>query len=228
MHKKISRYIIVSISSLLLLVPSAHAQLSGLRFKAESDTLPLIMGGQVFVNLAGAVLWQLSDYGELEGGARLNMRCKYFPTVEAGLGICNKTNDETSLHYKTTTPFVRIGCDYNFSRIKTSPNRIYGGIRFGYTTYKYDIDGPDIIDPYWEGDVMPLRLKNISSNALWTEFVFGLETKVWRHFHVGWTARYKRRLHQKSDTTGNSYYIPGYGKNDSHLFTGTFNLVFDI
>lgn len=228
MDKRISRYILVLLSSLLLWSAHAQAQLSGLRFKAESDTLPLIMGGQIYYNLAGTVLWQLSDYGEIEGGARLNMRGKYFPTVEAGLGICDKTDDETDLHCKATAPFLRIGCDYNFSRIKTSPNRIYSGIRLAGTTYKYDLDAPDLQDPYWQGDIMPLKLKSVSSSALWAEFVFGLETKLWRNIHVGWTARYKHRIHQKENSSGNSFYIPGYGKNRGHLFTGTFNIALDI
>ena len=228
MRKRISRYIIVFISSLLL--PGAYAQqlMSGLKFKAESDTLPLVMGYQAFVNVAGVVLWQFSDYGELEGGVRLNMRGKYFPSIEAGLGICDKTNDETNLHCKTTAPFVRLGCDYNFSRIKTSHNRIYGGLRFGYTTYKYDLDGPPLSDPYWQGGTADINFHGLSSSALWGEVVFGLETRLWRNLHVGWTARYKRRLHQKENANGNSYYIPGYGKNSDHLFTGTFNLVLEI
>ena len=228
MDKRILRYILLCISSLILIMPQAKADLNGFKFKVESDTLPLIMGGQAFFNLAGAVLWQTNDYGELEGGARLNMRGKYFPIVEAGLGICDKTDDETDLHCKATAPFIRLGCDYNFSRIKTSPNRIYGGFRLGYTTYKYDLDSPDLHDPYWPGSTFPLQLKSMSSNALWAEFVFGLETKIWRNFHVGWTARYKHRIHQKENNAGNSFYIPGYGKNKGHLFTGTFNLVFDI
>lgn len=227
MRKRISRYIIICISSLLL--PNAYAQtFSGLKFKAESDTLPLVMGYQAFVNIAGVVLWQFGDYGELEGGVRLNMRGKYFPSIEGGLGICDKTNDETGLRCKTTAPFVRLGCDYNFSRIKTSPNRIYGGLRFGYTTYKYDIDGPPLSDPYWQGGTADINFHGLNSSALWGEVVFGLETKVWRNLHVGWTARYKRRLHQKENASGNSYYIPGYGKNSDHLFTGTFNLVLEI
>ena len=227
MRKRISRYIIICISSLLL--PNAYAQpLSGLKFKAESDTLPLVMGYQAFVNIAGVVLWQFGDYGELEGGVRLNMRGKYFPSIEGGLGICDKTSDKTDLRCKTTAPFVRIGCDYNFSRIKTSPNRIYGGLRFGYTTYKYDIGGPPLNDPYWQGGTADINFHGLNSSALWGEVVFGLETKVWRNLHIGWTARYKRRLHQKENASGNSYYIPGYGKNSDHLFTGTFNLVLEI
>lgn len=229
MDKRISRYIILFFSSLLLALPATNAQhISKLKFKMESDTLPLIMGGQAFFNLAGVVLWQTSHYGEVEGGARLNMRGKWFPTVEAGLGICNKTDDQTNIRSKTTAPFIRIGGDYNFARNKTAPNRIYGGVRFAYTTYKYDLDAPTLNDPYWQGQQMPIHYSSLSSNALWGEFVFGIETRIWHHFHAGWTARYKHRIHQKENPVGNSHYIPGYGKNSDHLFTGTFNLVFDI
>ena len=56
MDKRILRYILLCISSLMLIMPQAKADLNGFKFKVESDTLPLIMGGQAFFNLAGAVL----------------------------------------------------------------------------------------------------------------------------------------------------------------------------
>ena len=56
-------------------------------------------------------------------------------------------------------------------------------------------------------------------------FVIGLETKIWRGFSLGWTARYKKRLNHKTTETGKAWYVPGYGENDNHLFTGTFNAV---
>ncbi|MBO4486778.1 MAG: hypothetical protein J5729_00220 [Bacteroidaceae bacterium] len=226
--RPISRYILLCISSLLLLQPAAWGQRQKPRISIEADTVPLISGGQIYFNLAGAVLWQVSSYGELEGGARLNIRNKYFPTVEAGMGFCNKTDDGTDLRCKTSAPFIRLGCDYNFARDKASGNRIYGGLRAGYTTFKYDLSGPSVIDPYWQGQQMDISLSKVSCNAYWAEFLFGLETKIWRNFHLGWTIRYKRRLHYKDYDLGNSYYLPGYGKNSDHLFTGTFNLVFDI
>lgn len=228
MDKKISRYIILLCSSLLIAIAPAHGQIRDLKFKTESDTLPLLMGGQAFFNLAGVVLWQASSYGEIEGGLRINMKGKYFPTIEAGLGLCDKTDEQTDLHCKANAPFLRLGCDYNFARNKAGHNRIYGGIRMAYTTYKYDLDGPTLHDPYWQDQQMPLHFSGLSSNALWAEFVFGIETKVWRNFHVGWTARYKNRIHQKENEVGQSFYIPGYGKNGGHRFTGTFNLVFDL
>ncbi len=190
------------------------------------DTVPFVVEKQVFFNVAGVVLWQFSDYGEVEGGVRLNLKRKYFPVVEAGVGICDKTHDETDIHYKTSSPFVRIGCDYNFMKNKLSDNRIYGGIRFAYTSFNYDMDAPSLEDPYWSGSKLDFNFKNVRSNAFWCEFVFGLETKVWRRFCVGWSARYKKRFSHKVSETGKAWYIPGYGENDDHLFSGTLNAVF--
>lgn len=191
-----------------------------------SDSIPLLMEKQLFFNAAGLVLWQFSDYGEIEGGVRLNLKGKYFPVIEAGIGVCDKTHDETDIHYKTSSPFVRVGCDYNFMKNKQSDNLIYGGLRLGYSTFKYDMDAPSLDDPYWDGSVLEYNFKGVSSNATWAEFVFGLETKIFKNLRMGWTARYKRRLKHKTTNIGKAWYIPGYGENDGHLFTGTFNIVF--
>lgn len=194
----------------------------------RNDSLPWLDGMQIYANLAGIVLWQASDYGEVEGGLRLDIKGKYFPSVEAGLGICDKTDDETDIHFKTTGPFLRIGGDYNFARDKVSANRIFGGFRVGFTSFKFDLDGPTMTDPHWAGQQMEINFKDLKANAVWGELVFGLQTRIWHWLHLGWTARYKRKLHQKLSTVGKAWYIPGYGKNQNHLFTGTFNVVIDI
>lgn len=195
---------------------------------APQDTLPLLREKQVYFNLAGAVLWQASDYGELEFGGKINIRGKYFPVIEAGLGLCNKQHDETDIHFKTKAPFIRIGCDKNFAKDKTSTNRIYGGLRFGYTSFSYDVDAPTIQDPYWTDKEIEFKYSNVKSNAFWAEFVFGLETSVWQHLKLGWTARYKRRLHHTTNEHGSAWYIPGYGENSSHNLTGTFNVIYEF
>lgn len=226
MKKRTSKFILLFISSVLLVLVS----------KAQShkpqvltvDSVPTLMDKQVFFNLAGVILWQFNDYGEIEGGIRANIRGKFLPVAEIGLGVCDKTHDETDIHFKTSSPFVRLGCDYNFARDIYSGNKVLGGLRLGYTSFKYDIDAPAIDDPYWAGNQMSLNYKGVQSNAFWAEFVFGLETKLWKRLRIGWTARYKRRLNQKENEFGKAWYIPGYGENDNHLFSGTFNILFDI
>ena len=221
------KYFLLLISSVVLVLP-CNGQSHKHKDVLLKDTVPLVVEKQVFFNVAGVVLWQFSDYGEVEGGVRLNLKGKYFPVVEAGLGMCDKTHDETDIHYKTSAPFARVGMDYNFMKNKMSTNRIYGGVRFGYTSFKYDMDAPPLDDPYWSGGQLDFNFRDVKCNASWCEFVFGLETKIWQRLSLGWTARYKRRLSHKVSDVGKAWYIPGYGENDGHLFNGTFNVVLNF
>jgi hypothetical protein len=100
-------------------------------------------------------------------------------------------------------------------------------MRFGFTSCKFDLQGDDQTDPVW-GTVVPLDYKDKSTTVSWLELVFGLEAKIYKTFHIGWSARYKMRLSQKTPDIGAAWYVPGFGKNDTHNFGATFNLIFDI
>lgn len=58
--------------------------------------------------------------------------------------------------------------------------------------------------------------------------MFGLEARVWGILHLGWSVRYKLRIYNKKSIVGDPWYVPGFGKNDSHALGGTFNVIFDI
>lgn len=193
----------------------------------KNKPVAFLQGMSVSGDLLGLVMYGVANYGQIEGAFRINLKGKYFPIIEVGLGHSDHEDDETSLHFKTNSPYARIGCDYNFARDVHSGNRVFGGVRYGYSKVKYDLTGPDLVDPVWQ-DHVPYQFKDLDANCSWAELVFGLEAKIWSHFHVGWSLRYRLRLNQKESSVGQAWYIPGFGKNDSHNFGGTFNLVFDI
>ena len=107
------------------------------------------------------------------------------------------------------------------------PADILGGLRYGFSKFDYDTDAPDIIDPIW-GDRLPFAYKGLSGNTHWAEVVFGLEAKIWKFFRLGWNVRYRIRLKDKTSIIGSPWYVPGYGQNDTHALSGTFNIIFDI
>lgn len=195
---------------------------------AALQKAPKWAGLSVSVDAAGLLLAGVSAYGQIEGALRLNFYHKYFPVVEVGWGVSDHTDGTTDMRFKVNAaPYIRLGCDYNFARDWRSGNRVFGGVRLAYTTFDYDLEGSGVIDPVWGGHT-PFTFSNVASNAFWGELVFGLEARIWKHFHIGWSARYRRRFHQKISVPGQSWYLPGYGKNDTHSWGGTFNLVFDI
>ena len=187
-----------------------------------------ISGVSVSGDLLGLLLSGLGSYGQIEGALRVGIRQKYYPTIELGLGISDHINENTETHFKTRSPYFRIGGDYNFARDKSSGNRVFGGIRYAFTSFSFDLTGKDIIDPVWRNSNIAYDFRDMKSTVHWLEMVFGLEAKIWGNLHVGWTLRYRKRLSQSVSEVGQAWYVPGYGKNDGHVWGGTFNLVFDI
>ena len=188
---------------------------------------PFFGGVAVGVDVLGSGLAAFSTYGEYGVMARLCLKQKFFPIIEVGLGSCDRSDDATDIHLKVSAPYFRLGCDYNFLKNVKSRNRIFGGLRLAYTSFSYDISSSSLTDPVWH-DPVPFHYTDVKSNMFWGELVFGIETKIWRNFRLGWTARYKHRFHQKVSSPGQAWYVPGFGKNDTSTFGGTFNLVFEL
>ena len=157
------------------------------------DSIPLFRNISVSFDLVGLAQMAFGDYGQYEGGLRVNLKDKYFPVVEVGLGKANAKDDATRLSYKTQAPYFRVGCDINVMKNKHDINRLYGGLRYG-----------------------------------WVEFVFGVDAKIWGPIRLGWTARYKRRLFHNDGDVGNTWYVPGYGKEGNTRLGGTFNVTIEL
>ena len=194
---------------------------------AAQKRLPLFAGVSVSADLCGAIMAACTPYGQYEAAARLNLRGKYFPVFEIGIGASNHTNETTSLHYKVHSPYYRLGMDYNVAKNPRSMGRIFVGVRYGFTSYKFDVDGPVMTDPIY-GDNIAFNYTGVRGTNHWGEALFGLEARVWGILHLGWSIRYRMRLYNKKTSVDNSWYVPGYGKNDTHALGGTFNIIFDI
>lgn len=227
-QKNISTYISgLTISLLLLFVSAPAAKAQNRLFAVEKDSVPLFNGFALSFDLVGPVMQSLGDYGDYEAALRINLHDQYFPIFELGYGRADRDEEVTGIRYKTAAPFFRIGCDLNLLRNKHAPNRLYGGIRYGFTAYKVDIARPGIIDPVWGSDAS-FAITGESCNQHWAEVVFGLDAKVWGPLHMGWIFRYKRRISHKDTSIGGSWYVPGYGIHGDTRLGATFNVIVDI
>ena len=185
-------------------------------------------GFSMFFDLFSPIQRSLSDFGGIEGGLRLNLLNTYFPVVEIGYGNCDHTDNNTHIKYKTNAPYFKAGIDFNLLKDKFSDNRLYVGLRYGFSTYKFDISGPAIADPIWGGSE-PFSYKGINATSHWAEAVFGFQVKMWKSFHMGWSVRLKREIHSSSNDISQPYYIPGYGSTSQDTsWGGTYHLIFDL
>ena len=232
MRLKTLRYIFTVISSLLLF-HSSYANDN--KTKEEVTTLlnteteaPVFAGVSVSADLVGVAMKAFgSDYAQMEAAVRLNFKEKYFPVFELGYGISDYEGAETGNTFNTQAPYFRIGMDYNFTKKWWKGNRLYAGVRYGFSSFRYDISSPGFTDPVWETE-FPFDYKDLKSNSHWGEVVFGIETRIWKFFHLGWNVRYKFLFSDKSSPIGTPWYIPGFGKYGTSGLGGTFNLIFDI
>lgn len=191
--------------------------------------VPTLSGYGIYTDLCGVGMSLFGKWGQYEAGAHLGVKGKYFPAVEVGVGQSNHTDDRSNLHYNVHSPYFRVGLDYNLNKNLDSHNRYFVGVRYGFSVFSYDLEGPPIKDDYW-GGYYPMECRNVKAAAHWGELLFGIQTQIWKFVHLGWTARYRARLHEKQGAPGHAYYIPGYGKNgeSSGTFGGTFNIIFEL
>lgn len=180
---------------------------------------------EVSVDVLSAAQRMLSSYGQYEAALRYNMKDKYFPIIEIGLGDADKKEETTNLHYTTTAPYARLGIDMNMLKDKHDDYRVYVGIRAAYTSFKYDLSSTTAItDPVWGGEAA-LEVTGQSCSYLWTELVASVQARIVGPVHLGWTIRYKNRLHQSFDDAGEPWYVPGFGKRGSSRLGGSFSVI---
>lgn len=239
MRQKILRSISVLLISLLYPIFSGVQPLQAqnqnkqdTKEEKEAEDLtkpaPVFAGVAVSADLVGVVMKLMdNDYAQMEVAARLNFKERFFPIFELGYGESDFTSDETGNVYKAKAPYFRIGLDYNFKKNWRSGSRLYGGLRYAFTSFNYDLAVPGFNDPVWNRPV-EFNYKDLKANYHWAEAVFGIETRIWSIFRLGWDVRYKLRFAHSESSFGSPWYIPGFGKNSSSCLGGTFKVIFDI
>lgn len=230
MHNRIYSFILKSAISLLLLTATQHAMAASHKqsnTEAKHDSIPLLRGIAVSADIVGLVQRMVSDYGQYEAALRVNLKDKWFPVAELGLGTADADDPTTKLCYKTSAPYGKLGLDFNIAKNKHDDYRIYAGVRYAMTYYKFDVSSHDINDPIW-GDPANYEAKGVKANCHWAELVFGVDAKIVKPLRLGWSFRYRRRLMHDDGNIGNTWYVPGYGRQGSTRLAGTFNVIFEL
>lgn len=167
------------------------------------------------------------DYGIGSVDVRLNMFNRYIPTLEVGLGQACHTADEYGYTYRSPlAPYAKVGIDYNFLFNSDPAYQLYGGLRYGFSPFKYEVTGATDPGTYW-GDKTTFEIPSQSASAGWLEVVLGLRVRLWGNISAGWALRYHSILHQSHPVGGDPWYIPGYGTASSPL-SGSITISYTI
>lgn len=198
----------------------------------DKDIKPkLYQGSTLGVEIAGLGSYLLgSDIMSTEAMLQVNLLNRFMPVAEVGFAKVDSKSDATDILYKTSAPYFKIGADYNFFYNKEHlPGYLYGGLRYGFSSFSYDVDAPAMKDPNYGGQMeIPFSYHGISTTAHWLEIVAGIKVKIYRRFCMGWSVRYKRRLSYTKHTNTEPWYIPGFGTNSSTAFTLSYHLMYNL
>lgn len=201
------------------------------QLKADYLAAPLYQGTSVALEVAGVGGYLLGgDILSSEVQVQTNLKNRFLPTLEIGYGKTDAINQSNELHYKTSAPYLRIGMDYNIFYLKPYlPGYLYAGVRYGMSSFSYDVNGPDMTDPNYGGEIsVPFSSSGVKSKAQWLEGTLGIKVKIYRNFHMGWCLRYKMRLSISGNENSVPWYVPGFGKNASSGLNISYNLIYNL
>ena len=174
--------------------------------------VPLYQGVQVGIELSGPASYFLSDSWSSSVKADINLKNKFFPTLEAGYSDFDKTA-ENGIHFISSGTYLKVGLNIPIKMNGAkAENILYGGIHYGISSFGYDLENLVFSGGYW-GDNNITSLTNEKATVGWAEAAIGLRIKVLGPFSLGWGIQYKSIINIKKGDNSNPPYIPGYGMN---------------
>lgn len=221
---------LLTLSSFLAIPGTAQAQSTKKMVEEKEEKQPFFQGAYAAVEVFGLINKALgSDITSTELSMEANLWNKYFPMVEIGYGSMDATHDQTDIYYKTSAPFFRIGAGYNvFHKKPYLPGQLLIGLRYGFTSFTYDLTAPTLVDPNWGHTQVPMVYEGMKSNCSWLELTVGLKAQVYKSFYMGLNVRYRSRISMKRHENSEPLYIPGFGMNGSNNFGLTYSLIYKL
>lgn len=238
-RKTLSSFIAISLLLSFFATLPIQAQKDNKNNEEEVEH-PLYNGMTVGVDLWGIGNNALgSDFISSEVAIDVNLKNRFFPTVELGYGGTDTWNDNGT-HYKSSAPYFRIGMNYNAFYKKKHGNYLLVGLLYGASSFDYDVNAlpisdpthggmignPNQIDDIWGGSV-PFNHK-MKGSMKWLEFCVGIRAHIWKQFYMGWALRFKFKASASTGENGDPWYVPGYGKYASSAMGVSYAITYKL
>jgi hypothetical protein len=132
---------------------------------------------------------------------------KFFLTADYGLASWNMNS--TDFIYKNRGSYFKVGFDYDLIARDPDLHVIYFGVKYANSRFNEDFRY-SINDPIYYNHEKDINKSNLS--AYWIEANFGMKVRVWKQLYLGWAGRIKFAKKVQSNSSFDTYHIPGYGK----------------
>lgn len=217
------RKIFICFFSLILAFVSASAKDD--KKEDKDEEIPLYGGTYLNVDLFNPVSHFLGTrFIQGEVSVDVNLKNMIFPIIEVGYGGVNYDNSE-GLAYQSSAPYFRIGVNYNTMAKKRRENHFYIGLRYAFSSFKYDITSNGLTDPVWPDEIEFNRIGQ-KSFGQWIELVAGIRVQIKNNFMMGWSVRMKRLINSTNHGDNEAWYIPGFGYSSTTAYGATYSLIY--
>lgn len=191
--------------------------------KMEYPLLHAVTGG---VNLWSPLMRAFGQhYGLGDVWAEVSLHNRYFPFIAIGVDNCNVTPDNSNFTFRVpVAPYVKLGASYNFFYNSNPDYKLQMGLRYGFTTYKWNVEDVTVNTGYWD-ESSKFSILDQKATAGYFEITFGVKVKIVKNWSLGWTLVYHSILHETKNPSGKPMFIPGYGKRGSAI-SGNFSLMY--
>lgn len=204
-------------------------------FLAELDTVkkaqakpvyPLLNSVSVGANFFDAVMLAAGQkHASFDIWADLSLHNWFFPVLEAGVGFADNHPDDRNFHYKGKPSFyAKVGLNYNFLYKSNPDYQVFLGLRAGVSHFRYDITDITVNSPYWDQSNR-FSILDQRATTVFGEALAGVKVKIVGNFSMGWTFRYKFKLHSGKGSESTPWFVPGYGTGN---IGATFSLIWNI
>lgn len=208
--------------------------------KEPQVTYPLWGGLSLGIDLLGGANRLLgSDFLSSEVQVSADLYHRYLPTVEVGFGGTDAWNDHGT-NYRSKAPYFRIGADYNFFAKKAHGNMLLAGLRYGFSSFKYDVEAlgiddpvyggsvgnPELDDDVWGGASLPYRYTGMKGNMHWAEICLAIRGRITKHIDMSLGLRYKVKISASTDEHAQPWYVPGFGKYGANTLGVAYHIIY--
>lgn len=136
--------------------------------------------------------------------------------IAGEIGTEERTTSTDFLNATAKGSYFKAGVDYNvYENWLDMDNMIYGGIRFGASTFSQTLNSYSIYstNQYWQPQFSSDVAQEFSGlTALWTEIVLGIKAEVLNNLYVGANIQFKYMLSQDQPENFENLYVPGFNK----------------
>ncbi len=210
----IYKYIILSSAFLFLSLSNTFSQ-----EKEQKDSVQLspFQGLMLEINVAPYIQYLFADNIQThQANIQVNWKNKYFPVFQIGFATANKTTHNAG--FKGNGFFTKMGVDFNLLKSKLKNKRLnnyaLGGVMIGYSRFQYSLENQTIKDEYWGGSETVVA-NGIFDNKFWVELNAGLRVPIYKNIYMGWSVQRKFLITRDKEGEISSWYIPGFGKNNT-------------